>query len=187
MEALPDNMAFALSYTTDGFPVDLNGDKDIKHYEPFLSSPPGLTVSNGTVLRHVDFPPTNTPIMHRTVSLDYGVVLEGEIYCVLDSGEERLMKRGGEFDFLLCYDNFFRPHRPIAFLLLYMRSRIEISGLTSRTDVCIQRGTMHAWRNASDKEWCRMMFVLQPCKHLEVGDKKLGENLGNAVGMPDSK
>ena len=96
MDALPDNMAFALSYTTEGFPVDLNADKDIKVYETYLEKPPGLTVSGGTVLRHVDFPPRNTPVMHRTVSLDYGVVLEGSIVCVLDSGEERLMKRGGE-------------------------------------------------------------------------------------------
>lgn len=32
--------------------------------------------------------------MHRTVSMDYGFVLEGEIELVLDSGETRLMKRG---------------------------------------------------------------------------------------------
>jgi hypothetical protein len=95
MKPLPDNMAFALSYTTEGFPVDLNGDNDIKVYETYLKSPPGLTVSNGTVLRHVDFPPSNTPVMHRTVSLDYGVVLEGEVICELDSGETRHLKRGG--------------------------------------------------------------------------------------------
>jgi hypothetical protein len=106
MEALPDNMAFALSYTTQGFPVDLNGDQDIKVYESFLDKPPGLTVSGGTVLRHVDFPPTNTPVMHRTVSLDFGVVIEGSVYCVLDSGEERLMKRGGE----LCLPEWRREH-----------------------------------------------------------------------------
>ena len=32
--------------------------------------------------------------MHRTISLDFGVVLEGEIEVVLDSGETRLLKRG---------------------------------------------------------------------------------------------
>ena len=32
--------------------------------------------------------------MHRTQSLDFGVVLEGEIELVLDSGETRLLKRG---------------------------------------------------------------------------------------------
>ena len=32
--------------------------------------------------------------MHRTVSLDYGIVLQGEMELVLDSGETRLMKVG---------------------------------------------------------------------------------------------
>jgi quercetin dioxygenase-like cupin family protein len=125
MKPLPDNMGFALSYTTHGFPVDLDNESDIKAYSKFLESPPGLTVSGGTVLRHVDFVPGVTHAMHRTVSLDYGVVLEGEIECILDSGETRMLKRG---------------------------------------DVCIQRGTMHAWRNPSETEWCRMLFVLQPSK-----------------------
>ncbi|KAF2423112.1 hypothetical protein EJ08DRAFT_701380 [Tothia fuscella] len=147
MKALPDNMGFALSYTTLGFPVDMSDDKDITHYSTFLNNAPGLTISNGTVLRHVDFVPGKPCAMHRTVSLDYGVVLEGEIICELDSGETRHMKRG---------------------------------------DVCIQRGTMHAWRNPSDTEWCRMLFVLQPCKPVEIGGKTLGEELGTAVGIKHS-
>lgn len=32
--------------------------------------------------------------MHKTVSVDYGVVLEGVIELVLDSGETRIMRRG---------------------------------------------------------------------------------------------
>jgi quercetin dioxygenase-like cupin family protein len=32
--------------------------------------------------------------MHRTVSLDYGIVLEGEVELILDSGEKRVMQRG---------------------------------------------------------------------------------------------
>ena len=32
--------------------------------------------------------------MHRTQSLDYGVVLEGEIYMDLDGGDTRLLKKG---------------------------------------------------------------------------------------------
>ncbi|RBR22531.1 hypothetical protein FVER53590_25055 [Fusarium verticillioides] len=32
--------------------------------------------------------------MHRTLSIDYGVVIEGEMELVLDSGENRAMKRG---------------------------------------------------------------------------------------------
>ena len=37
------------------------------------------------------------PLMHRTESVDYALILEGEIYLVLDQ-EERLMRQG---DFLV--------------------------------------------------------------------------------------
>jgi hypothetical protein len=38
-------------------------------------------------------PPDTTSPMHRTVSLNYGVVLEGEIEFVLDSSERRTMRK----------------------------------------------------------------------------------------------
>ncbi|EON66816.1 hypothetical protein W97_06218 [Coniosporium apollinis CBS 100218] len=95
MKELPDNMAFALSYTTaTGFPISLAEDKDIEIYSSYLNSPPGLNISNGSVLRHVDLAPDTTCAMHRTVSLDYGVVLEGEMELILDSGERKTLKRG---------------------------------------------------------------------------------------------
>ena len=46
------------------------------------------------MLRYVDFAPKYTCMMHRTLSVDYGIVLEGQIVSVLDSGEEQLMGRG---------------------------------------------------------------------------------------------
>lgn len=46
------------------------------------------------MLRIVDMLPGSVSLMHRTVSLDYGVVLEGEVELLLDSGETRLLKRG---------------------------------------------------------------------------------------------
>lgn len=94
MKANDDGIAFALSYTTKGFPVDMTDDQDLEVYGNYLNSPPGLVVSGGTVLRHVDIPPKTKCTMHRTVSLDYGCVLEGEVKLLLDSGEERIMKRG---------------------------------------------------------------------------------------------
>jgi hypothetical protein len=94
MKANDDGIAFALSFTTKGFPVDMDNDKDLDVYGKYLSHPPGLVVSGGTVLRHVDIPPETECTMHRTVSLDYGCVLEGEVELLLDSGEARTMKRG---------------------------------------------------------------------------------------------
>ncbi|OJJ99846.1 hypothetical protein ASPACDRAFT_1888500 [Aspergillus aculeatus ATCC 16872] len=85
---------FSLAYTTDTFPVDLTADRDIPAYNHYLTNPPGITISTGTVCRIVDMPPHALSPMHRTVSLDYGVVLEGEVELVLDSGETRLLKRG---------------------------------------------------------------------------------------------
>jgi len=145
MKPLGDGAAaFALGYTTRQFPVNLANEGDITTYKSYLDSAPGLVVSGGTVLRYVDVAPAYVSPMHRTVSLDYGIVLEGEMYLVLDSGEERLMKRG---------------------------------------DVAIQRGTMHAWRNASQTEWARMVYVLQECQPLEIGGKKLGEDLETMEGV----
>lgn len=94
MIANDDGLAFALSFTTRGFPVDMNSDKDLDTYGSFLKDAPGLVVSGGTVLRHVDIPPETACTMHRTVSLDYGCVVEGQVELLLDSGEKRIMKRG---------------------------------------------------------------------------------------------
>ena len=50
-------------------------------------------------------------------------------------------------------------------------------------DICIQRGTMHAWRNMSETEWARMLFVLQPSKPLERGGEKMEEELADMTGV----
>lgn len=42
----------------------------------------------------VDFAPGLLSPMHRSISLDYGVVLEGEFELILDSGETRVMRQG---------------------------------------------------------------------------------------------
>ncbi|KAI0125970.1 hypothetical protein BJ170DRAFT_583747 [Xylariales sp. AK1849] len=98
-EALPgqklyNGAHFLLGYATDRRPVELTDGQDLKTYAPLLESPPGLTVPGGTVARFVDSPPNSLSTMHRTISLDYGVVIEGEVELVLDSGETRLLKRG---------------------------------------------------------------------------------------------
>ena len=54
----------------------------------------GLTSPGGTVLRIVDFAPGSRSPMHRTASIDYGIVLDGEIDLELESGETRKLKAG---------------------------------------------------------------------------------------------
>lgn len=90
-----NNLAFSVAYTTSRFPPDLNGDADLAAHERVVSSGGlGLVNPRGTVLRCVDFAPGYACGMHRTQSLDYGIVIEGEIDMVLDSGERRSLRRG---------------------------------------------------------------------------------------------
>lgn len=42
----------------------------------------------------IDFAPDVESPMHRAVSIDYGVVLDGVFELVLDSGEKRIMRQG---------------------------------------------------------------------------------------------
>ncbi|KAM7190782.1 hypothetical protein V8F20_009578 [Naviculisporaceae sp. PSN 640] len=90
-----DQLAFSVPYTTSSFPADLNNDADItEHHRVMNSGNLGLVHPKGTVLRCVDFAPGYACGMHRTQSLDYGIVLEGEVEMVLDSGETYSLKRG---------------------------------------------------------------------------------------------
>lgn len=89
------NVGFNVVYTTSSFPPSLNDDADIKAHEATMASGKlGLVQKNGTVCRIVDFAPGNTPMMHRTQSLDYGIVLEGELDMELDDGSVTHMKKG---------------------------------------------------------------------------------------------
>jgi len=90
-----DQLNMSVVYTTQ-FPADLNNDADVAAYDEREANPAArsLVSAGGTVLRFVDFAPGYECMMHRTQSVDYGIVLEGEITSVLDSGEETVMQRG---------------------------------------------------------------------------------------------
>ncbi|MGZ6016898.1 MAG: cupin domain-containing protein [Phenylobacterium sp.] len=52
---------------------------------------------HGARIRFMDMPPTPPgaePFMHRTPSIDYGVVIEGEMTMLMDDGQELLLKAG---------------------------------------------------------------------------------------------
>lgn len=91
-----DKLVMSVLYTTQ-FPPDLNDEADIKLHESRVAQGPeatGLALKGGTVLRYVEFSPGYTCMMHRTQSLDYGIVMEGSVVAVLDSGEEHPMNKG---------------------------------------------------------------------------------------------
>ena len=93
-QVLSDGMAFNLIYTTSEFPPQMTDEKDIRAHEELSRAGTGLVNKGGSVCRVVDFGPGTEPVMHRTKSLDYGVVLEGDVEMILDSGEAVTLRRG---------------------------------------------------------------------------------------------
>lgn len=79
--------AYSVVWSSDGFPVSNDGDADPS------AKKIGTTIDNGTVFRIVSFGPGVTPRNHRTDSIDYAVVMAGEIDMVLD-GETVHLKAG---------------------------------------------------------------------------------------------
>ena len=65
-------------WTTESFPVDNTGDEDGGKRQV------GTTLKNGTVFRVVEFSPGVSPRVHRTDSIDYAVVMSGEIEMEMD-------------------------------------------------------------------------------------------------------
>jgi quercetin dioxygenase-like cupin family protein len=65
-------------WTSQGFPIDNTGKAD----EGLRES--GTTLDNGTVFRILELEPGNSPRNHRTDSLDYAVIMSGEIDMELD-------------------------------------------------------------------------------------------------------
>jgi quercetin dioxygenase-like cupin family protein len=68
----------AVIWTNEGFPVDNDGDADTSGRKV------GTTLANGAVFRVVSFGPGVAPRNHRTDSIDYAVVISGEIDMELD-------------------------------------------------------------------------------------------------------
>ncbi|KAK5050467.1 hypothetical protein LTR84_003748 [Exophiala bonariae] len=95
-QTIRPDVDFRLVYTSSTFPVKLDDEEDIRTYRSFLEgTKPGLIIKGGTVVRICDYAPGGPPpIMHRTVSLDFGIVLQGEMYAVMDSGERQYLKTG---------------------------------------------------------------------------------------------
>lgn len=65
-------------WTTESFPVNNTGDDDQGTRKV------GTTLNNGTVFRIVEFAPGVAPRNHRTDSIDYAVIVSGEIDMELD-------------------------------------------------------------------------------------------------------
>jgi naringenin degradation protein FdeH len=110
---LPGNPSFGMTnlWVTDRVPADNTGARDAAA-RPVVLEPP----ANGSIFRVVEFPPDRTlasfdrdaafgamgashamdkdasrhPGMHKTATVDYAIVLSGEIWALMDEGETLL-------------------------------------------------------------------------------------------------
>lgn len=121
---------FALIWTAPELPVNNNDETDGRLREA------GLTLQGGSVIRVVDMLPGGESPMHRTNSLDYGIVLSGQLELELDDGVKTLL---------------------------------------GPSDIVVQRGTLHLWRNPSETETCRIVFVLTEATAAVVNGQALPE------------
>ncbi|KAL2825109.1 hypothetical protein BJY01DRAFT_256350 [Aspergillus pseudoustus] len=95
--------AVSWTYATSEFPADLRNNADLQGYLSEDRSTPNSVLNTGSRIVHTDggaifnttnFAPGTQTVMHRTVSLDFVAVVEGEMELELDSGEKVLLKAG---------------------------------------------------------------------------------------------
>lgn len=79
----------ALMWATDQTPADLDSGEDPATRALDIEPP-----AAGSVFRMLELAPHKKPFMHRTDTIDYALVLEGECVMLLDDGEEVALGAG---------------------------------------------------------------------------------------------
>jgi quercetin dioxygenase-like cupin family protein len=82
--------AFHEVWITDRTPVEIAASEAEPTERPVRTPPP----ANGVTVRYTEQAPGAVSPMHRTETVDVGVVLEGETWLLLDDGSETLVGAG---------------------------------------------------------------------------------------------
>lgn len=83
-------LSASVVWTTDTIPADNSGADDGARRKV------GTTLPGGTVFRVIEFMPGNAPRLHRTDSIDYAVVISGEIDMHLEPGGDEVHLKAGD-------------------------------------------------------------------------------------------
>jgi len=78
---------FAEVWNTAGAPTRITA---VEEHEPNQRSLQLGPPVNGSIIRVVEMPPHHRSAMHRTRTIDYGIVLQGQVYLVLEDSETLL-------------------------------------------------------------------------------------------------
>lgn len=120
--------------------------------DPVDSNPEIYT--KGSLIRVVDFPPHSKGHNHRTASLDYGIILSGELEMVLEDGSRTIVRSG---DVVVQQAVGHLQNLAVSFFM---------------TD-CEQ--TMHQWNNLTDQS-TRVIFLLVPSQKPLVNGIQVAES-----------
>lgn len=80
--------AMTTIWTTSSVPADLNDETDGRERDA------GTTLKGGSVIRVVDMLPGASSPMHRTNSIDYGIIISGTVELELDNNESKTLRTG---------------------------------------------------------------------------------------------
>jgi len=119
------NQNSTVIWATRKWPIDLNEEIDMS------AEVKKTTVDNGTVFRIVRFGPGVAPRNHRTESIDYAVVMAGEIDMELDDGVVVHLKQGDALvqgGTIHNWKNNGKVDCVIAFVLIHARLPKSVSG-----------------------------------------------------------
>jgi quercetin dioxygenase-like cupin family protein len=122
--------AMTTLWTTATVPADCNDETDGAKRDA------GTTLKGGSVIRIVDMLPGASSPLHRTDSIDYGIIISGKIELELENNVSKRIGAG---------------------------------------EIIVQRGTIHKWKNPSETEVCRIVFVLIEAKPYEINGMPLPE------------
>jgi len=89
-------------------------------------------------------PPGARAPMHLTNTIDYGVIMEGELEMELDSGEKTILRSG-------CV-----VHYPSTIADNYLTSFLFFCD----SDIIVQREARHSWHNFSTTQWVKFFSVM---------------------------
>lgn len=97
MAAVRGARSAAIWVTTDSVPTDDNNNSEDGAMRK-IDAPEnyGLVHPSGTNLRSTDLAPGATTPMHRTSSVDYNILIHGELILIMEDGKETHLKNPGD-------------------------------------------------------------------------------------------
>ncbi|CAL1711770.1 unnamed protein product [Somion occarium] len=84
-------------YRTEETPAIIDSEVATGEWDDGITSNPALVSPNGSTFRTIDLAPGQVVPMHRTQTIDYGIVVKGSVVLELDNGDRRILKEGDVF------------------------------------------------------------------------------------------